>query len=161
MNHGKALGIKAALVLPVVWIVLSLFNDVTFLDSTLIGIVLLILAYAAGDLFMLPKSGNVVATLSDFVVALLIIWGGLELLGYNEIFLEAFVAAIIVAAGEYFYHIWLLKNVYNNPNHTTHSGTPSTGSGKASSDPSPASTTTVDAKTTTRKAEPKKDKRAT
>ncbi|MGD7044875.1 DUF2512 family protein [Jeotgalibacillus proteolyticus] len=145
MQHGKALVIKAALVFPVLWIVLTLFNDVSFLDSTLIGLVLLLAAYAAGDLILLPKVGNVVSTLADFGVALLVIWGGLEIFSYNEMFIPALVAAAVVAAGEFLFHMWMLKNVYNNPNFSTHSGTPASKE-KAEKTPSPEKTTTLDSK---------------
>lgn len=123
MNHGKAIVIKAMLVLPVVWIILTLFNDVHFLDSTIIGLGLLIISYIAGDLVMLPKTGNIVSTIADLVLAFIIVWAGLELFGYTDTVLNSLVTAVIVAVGEYLFHIWLFKNVYNNPNHSTHSGT--------------------------------------
>ncbi|WP_338000981.1 DUF2512 family protein [Neobacillus terrae] len=89
---------------------LTLINDVSFLDSTLIGLVLLFLAYLTGDLMVLPKMGNIAATIGDFVLSLIIVWGGMKMLGYNDAFGEAFAASIVVAAGEYFYHKWLAKN---------------------------------------------------
>lgn len=123
MNHGKAVVIKAMLVLPVVWIILTLFNDVRFLDSTIIGLGLLIISYIGGDLVTLPKTGNIVSTIADLVLAYIIVWGGLELLGYTDTVSNSLVTAVIVAAGEYLFHIWLFNNVYNNPNYSTHSGT--------------------------------------
>ncbi|WP_040226619.1 DUF2512 family protein [Bhargavaea cecembensis] len=114
VHHGKALMIKAALVFPVVWIMLTLFNDVSFLDSTLIAAGLWLLSYVLGDLMVLPKMGNMTATVSDLVLGFLIIWGGLELLGYNDMWGAALLTGAIVTVGEFFYHTWLLKTQFAN-----------------------------------------------
>ncbi|MBM7716538.1 DUF2512 family protein [Siminovitchia sp. FSL H7-0308] len=114
VNHGRALLWKAIMVFPVVWIILSLFNDVTFFHSTLLGIVLLLLSYYIGDMMVLPKMGNMTATLGDFVLSLIVIWGGLVLLGYREAFGEALFVSIVLAIGEYFYHLWLERTQFRN-----------------------------------------------
>ncbi|ALC92818.1 hypothetical protein AM500_14380 [Bacillus sp. FJAT-18017] len=105
------------MILAVMWIVLSMLNDVSFLDATLIGIVLTLLAYFTGDMVVLPRMGNVAATVGDFVISFLVVWAGLAMLGYNEAAGEAFLASLIVAAGEWFYHKWLAKdgNLTTNP----------------------------------------------
>ncbi|HEY4553243.1 MAG TPA: DUF2512 family protein [Bacillaceae bacterium] len=109
MNHGKALGVKALLVLPVMWIVLTLLNDISFVTSTLLGIILLLLAYFTGDMMVLPRMGNIAATVGDFVLSFLVIWMGLNMAGYDDVAGEAFATALVIAAGEYFYHKWLMK----------------------------------------------------
>lgn len=80
-NSGRNIAVKALLVLPVMWVVLTFFNNISFLSSTLIGLVLLFAAYLIGDLMILPRSGNMTATVSDFVLSFLIIWVGLLILG--------------------------------------------------------------------------------
>jgi hypothetical protein len=115
VNHGRALLWKAIMVFPVVWIILSLFNPVTFLHSTLLGIVVLLVSYYLGDMMILPKMGNITAALGDFVLSLVIIWGGLVLLGYTEAFGEAFFASIVLSIGEYFYHLWLERTQFRKP----------------------------------------------
>ncbi|WP_231505631.1 DUF2512 family protein [Bacillus sp. EB01] len=118
VNHAKALAIKAAMILAVMWIVLSMLNDVSFLDSTLIAIVLTLIAYFTGDMVVLPRMGNVAATIGDFVISFLVVWAGLALLGYNEAAGEAFLASLIVAAGEWFYHKWLAKEGHLTTGHS-------------------------------------------
>ncbi|MFS0644224.1 DUF2512 family protein [Siminovitchia sp. 179-K 8D1 HS] len=118
VNHGRALLWKAIMVFPVVWIILSLFNTVTFWHSTLLGIVLLLLSYFLGDMMVLPKMGNITATLGDFVLSLIVIWGGLNLLGYSEAFGEALFTSIVLAIGEYFYHLWLERTQFRKPANT-------------------------------------------
>ncbi|MCG7343717.1 YndM family protein [Sporosarcina sp. ACRSL] len=105
---------KALLILPVVWIVLSVFNDVSFGDSTILGIALLIISYLAGDMMILPKMGNMSATIGDLLVGTLVLWGGLNLLGYTEALGEAFLSAAIICVGEYFLHSWILKTQFSN-----------------------------------------------
>ncbi|WP_053366364.1 DUF2512 family protein [Bacillus sp. FJAT-27245] len=110
VNHAKALAIKVGMVLAVMWIVLTLIFNVSFLDATLLGIILTLLAYFTGDMFVLPRMGNVAATVGDFVLSLVVLWGGLHILGYNDSLAEAFVASLVLAAGEWFYHKWLVGN---------------------------------------------------
>ncbi len=109
-KSGRNLFVKAMIVLPVMWIVLTLFNNISFLTSTLLGIVLLFVAYMIGDLGILPRSGNITATISDFILSYLVIWIGLLLLGYNDVAGEAFATSLLLAVGEYFYHRWLLND---------------------------------------------------
>src|SRR4051794_12260918 len=109
VNHGRNLLIKAMLTLPVVWIVLSVFNDVSFWDSTILGIALLIISYLAGDMMILPKMGNMSATIGDLLLAMVVLWGGMNLLGYTEALGEAFLASAIICVGEYFLHSYILR----------------------------------------------------
>lgn len=112
VNHGKAIGFKALMILPIVWIVLSLFNDVSFLHSTMLGVALLLLSYFTGDMMVLPKMGNLAATLGDFALSLIVLWGGMNVLGYDNSLGEAFLTTLLICAGEYFFHQWLLRTQF-------------------------------------------------
>lgn len=114
VNHGMAIMMKAALTFLVLWIVLSAIYNVSFVHSTIIGIVLLLVSYVAGDLMILPKMGNMAATTGDLILGFLIIWGGLLLFGYNNSLGEALLTGVVIAIGEYFFHAWLLKTQYTN-----------------------------------------------
>lgn len=111
VNHTLSLMIKAALVFPVLWIVLSAVYDVSFVHSTIIGVVLLLVSYM-GDIMLLSKIGNGAATFGDLILGVLIVWGGLQVLGYVNSFGEAVLAGAIITVGEYFYHAWMLKTQY-------------------------------------------------
>ncbi|MFS0690248.1 DUF2512 family protein [Sporosarcina sp. 179-K 8C2 HS] len=113
VNHGRSLLIKAILIFPVLWIVLTVFNGVSFWHSTILGIALLLISYL-GDLMILPRVGNMTATIGDLALSFIVLWGGLNLLGYSEAMGEAFLAGAILAVGEYFFHSWLLKTQYGN-----------------------------------------------
>lgn len=121
INHGRALLRKAILTLPFVWVILSLFNDVSFVHSTLLGIALILISYFLGDLMILPKMGNFSATISDFVLSLLVIWGGLNLFGYDEAFGESLLTAIILTISEYFFHLWMERTQFSGPRHVRQS----------------------------------------
>ncbi|MBB4822848.1 cation transport ATPase [Sporosarcina luteola] len=114
MNHGMAILFKAVLTFLVLWIVLSAIYNVSFLHSTFIGIVLLLVSYVAGDMMILPKMGNMAATTGDLVIGFLIIWGGLLLFGYGNSFGEALLTGVVIAIGEYLFHSWLLRTQYTN-----------------------------------------------
>ncbi|MBM7579139.1 DUF2512 family protein [Jeotgalibacillus terrae] len=111
MNHGKSMLIKALLLFPVIWIVLTGFNEVSFTDSTIVAVVLYVVAYI-GDMLVVRNAGNTVGTIGDLLLGTLVIWFTLVLLGYNDIFGEALAAGLILTAGEYFYHKWLIHNLF-------------------------------------------------
>ncbi|SDJ89838.1 DUF2512 family protein [Sediminibacillus albus] len=110
MEHGKALGMKALMVLPIMWIIMTLIFDISFWSTTVLGIILIAAAYALGDVMIFPRTSNMIATISDFGLALVVLWIGLAVIGAGSTFLPALVTAIAIAAGEWFYHKWLLKN---------------------------------------------------
>lgn len=114
MEHLKALGIKGLMTLVVLWLVLGAGYDMSFWPMILVTtIVLGAISYLAGDLGILPAAGNMMATISDLVVTFLVVW----LLGLlmtdisgGTIAVAAIISAVIIAVGEYFFHIYLLKN---------------------------------------------------
>ncbi|MFS0576306.1 DUF2512 family protein [Sporosarcina sp. 179-K 3D1 HS] len=114
VNHGRSLAIKASLIFPVVWIVLSLIYGVSFFDSTLLGVAVLLVSYVAGDMMILPRMGNGAATFGDLVIGFFLLWIGLLLLGYDNSLGEALLTGSLITLGEYFYHAWLLRTQYTH-----------------------------------------------
>ncbi|RST74085.1 DUF2512 family protein [Siminovitchia acidinfaciens] len=121
VNHGRALLRKAILTLPFVWVILSVFNDVSFVHSTILGIVLGLISYFLGDLMILPRMGNTSATVGDFFLTLIVIWGGLNLFGYDEAFGESLLTAIVITIAEYFFHLWMERTQLSGPRHVRQS----------------------------------------
>ncbi|WP_404405813.1 DUF2512 family protein [Jeotgalibacillus malaysiensis] len=111
MNHGKSMLIKALLLFPVIWIVLTGFNEVTFLDSTIVAVILYVVAYI-GDMLVVRNAGNTIGTIGDLILGTLVIWFTLTLLGYNNMLGESIAAGLILTAGEFFYHKWLIHNLF-------------------------------------------------
>lgn len=127
MRHLLALALKFVMVAAVLLIVLTLLFDVPFVDTLLISLALTALSYAMGDIMIFLNAGkpenqstrNTIATISDFVMAFLAIWLiGWLLTGQNiEMVTPALVSAIVLSAGEWFFHLYVDRSVvpeYNN-----------------------------------------------
>lgn len=127
MRHLLALAIKFVMVAAVLLIVLTLIFDVSFVDTLLISLALTALSYAMGDIMIFLNAGrpenqsgrNTIATFTDFVMAFLTIWLiGWLLTGQNfEMVTPALVGALVLSAGEWFFHLYVDRSVvpeYNN-----------------------------------------------
>lgn len=134
MNHVKALAMKFLMIAAVLLIILTLFFDVPFVDTLWISLVLTLVAYVMGDLMIFRKAGdrsdqnkrNAIATVSDIVVAFLLIWLMGEALVSNDvnIITPAIISAIVIGGGEWFFHKYLDRSVFpekqNHPHSTVH-----------------------------------------
>jgi len=134
MNHVKALAMKFVMIAAVLLVILTLFFDVPFVDTLWISLVLTLVAYVMGDLMIFRKAGdrsdqdkrNAIATVSDIVVAFLVIWLMGEALVSNDvnIITPAIISAIVIGGGEWFFHKYLDRSVFpekqNHPHSTVH-----------------------------------------
>ncbi|MCA1042275.1 YndM family protein [Bacillus infantis] len=122
MEHVKALIIKFVMIAVVLGIILTGFFDVSLTDSLLISVVLTILAYIAGDLLIFRTTGdrsdqgkrNLIATISDAVLAFLVIWfmGNNLVANDSDIITASIISALVIAAGEWFFHKYLDSHVF-------------------------------------------------
>lgn len=110
MKHVKALVIKAIMIWAIVWIVLSLIYNVAFMDSTIVGVIIVVMIYVLGDLVILRKLGNIPATIADSGTAAIILYIYLNSMNYTEnIWMMTLISAALIGVGEWFFHKWLLK----------------------------------------------------
>lgn len=110
LKHVKALLVKAIMIWAIVWIVLSGLYDVAFLDSTIVGVIIVVMIYILGDLIILRKIGNIAATIADAGTAGIILWLYLSSMDYtNNIWMMVLISAALIGVGEWFFHKWLLK----------------------------------------------------
>ncbi|MDQ0970747.1 uncharacterized BrkB/YihY/UPF0761 family membrane protein [Neobacillus niacini] len=115
MKHVKALAIKFVSSLVLLSLILGLLFDMAFSNIFLITLVLGVAAYLIGDLMILPRTNNTVATIADFGLAFLIIWFMSENLTYGDNhFSMSLIAAIGVAIFEYMFHKYVANNVIKN-----------------------------------------------
>jgi len=112
-------------------IVLTGIYDGEFGDTLLISIILTIVAYILGDLLVFRKTGddhernadhvkrNTIATISDAILTFLVVWlMGRELFTNDgDVLQAAFLSAIIIAAGEWFFHKYLDNQVFDEKHH--------------------------------------------
>ncbi|MEN8698165.1 YndM family protein [Bacillus infantis] len=128
MEHVKAIIIKFVMIAVVLGIILTGFFDISFTDSLLISVVLTILAYIAGDLLIFRTTGdrsdqgkrNLIATISDAVLAFLVIWfmGNNLVANDSDIITASIISAVVIAAGEWFFHKYLDSHVFGEKHRT-------------------------------------------
>ena len=109
MKNLTNLVLKTAMNLILLLLLIPVFGRSTWTQTLITGLVLIVISYIVGDLWVLPKFGNIAAVIADFVVFVLGIWAMTEALpqfvmnssGYWGI-------ALALAAGEWFFHQYLL-----------------------------------------------------
>ena len=110
MKHVKALVVKAIMIWAILWVVLTGFYDVSFMDSTIVGVIIVVMIYVLGDLIILRKIGNVAATVADAGTAAVILWIYLSSMDYTtDLWMKVLVPAVLIGVAEWFFHKWLLK----------------------------------------------------
>lgn len=120
MKHVKALAIKFISSLVLLSVILGLFFDMAFSNIFLITLVLGVAAYLIGDMLILPRTNNTIATISDFGLAFVIIWLMSENLTYGDNqLLMSLIAALGVALFEYMFHRYLSNNILPNQQQQT------------------------------------------
>lgn len=114
MKFLSSLIIKFVMVTAVLWIILGIFG-VSF-GNILLTSVLLTIISLVGDMFVLPRYGNIAATIADFGLALVVIW----LVGsflYDQpirLGMAAFVSAIMITVGEFVFHKYLQNRYFTH-----------------------------------------------
>jgi len=113
----SALLIKFVLTLGAAWVAFSLFGDSTFGFILTLAVAGTLLNYLIGDLIVLPRLGNIIASMGD---------GGLSILtayilsgftyGLRATTTSFVVFGVITAVAEFFFHMYLLKNEDIAPN---------------------------------------------
>ncbi|HAQ06677.1 MAG TPA: hypothetical protein DCR24_03795 [Bacillus bacterium] len=113
MEHVKALLVKSIMTFAVLFLILGFGFSAGIGDLLITTLVLGAAGYLAGDLFLLPKTSNMIATVSDFILSFLVIWGmGLMLFDQTENLLAgALFAAFLLAGGEWFFHSYMANKV--------------------------------------------------
>ncbi|EEK47210.1 DUF2512 family protein [Bacillus cereus ATCC 10876] len=115
MKHFVALLIKYTAVTAVLLIILGIFQGISIPRVLLISLFLTGTAYLIGDLFILPKYGNAIATMADFGLSFFGIWLLTSLFtnldSTRNIGFSSFLAAFIIGGIEVFFHIYMKKVV--------------------------------------------------
>ncbi|PLR96812.1 YndM family protein [Bacillus sp. T33-2] len=114
MRHLTALGIKLIGHLAVLYVILGLIFDMAFINVFLITVVVAVTEYLVGDLGILPRTNNSMATLSDFGLSLAIIWFLSAVLTIDRgesLFFISLVASLGIAAFEWFFHKYVATSV--------------------------------------------------
>lgn len=97
----------------VLWIILGGVFEVPFADILITSLVLTGASFIIGDLYVLPKIGNIGASMVDFVLALAGIWaiGSILYEGPIQLGSASLLSAIGIALGELLVH-WYMKKQF-------------------------------------------------
>lgn len=109
MKNLTNIVIKSILVLAVLFILIPVFGRSTWTQVIITGLVLVALSYLAGDMWILPKFGNMVAVLADLGLGALLVWAMAQAL--PQFILPSagvWTIAVVLAAGEWFFHLYLM-----------------------------------------------------
>ncbi|MEB1807247.1 MAG: YndM family protein [Bacillaceae bacterium] len=111
MSHIQALLIKTAMAGIVLLVVLTGIYNYPAGATIGLAVLIVILSYIVGDLAILQATNNTIATLSDLVLATLIIWiVGPFFQGAFIPFSVALISAIIISAGEWIFHKFFIRS---------------------------------------------------
>ena len=115
MKHVVALLIKYTAISAVLLMILGIFQGISIPRILFISLVITGATYLIGDLFILPKYGNTVATFVDFGLSFLGIWVLTYLLTdiglTRNITASSFWAALLIGIVEIFFHIYMKRMV--------------------------------------------------
>lgn len=115
MKHIQALLIKTLMCAVVLLIFLSLFNDYPAGGTIVLSLLISAAAYIIGDLFILPASNNMTATIADLGLSTLVIWWiGSLIFGEPVSFWLALFTGIVISCGEWLFHKYVSRNVLSN-----------------------------------------------
>jgi hypothetical protein len=115
MEHVKAMLVKFVATLALLYIILGLYYGMTFGTVFLITLILGVISYIVGDLGILPRTSNMVATIADFGLSLAVIWVLTSMMTANtNAFTMALISAIGVAIFEYLFHNYMANITKDN-----------------------------------------------
>lgn len=115
MKHVIALAVKGIASLVLLYLILGIMYGMSFGNVLFITLVLGIVAYIIGDMLILPRANNLVASIADFGLALMVIWLMSSVLtNGGNLFSMSLIASLGVALFEYFYHKYISTNVIDN-----------------------------------------------
>ena len=116
MKYIEAFFIKFGMVFSVLFIIFGLVYGTEIMDIFLISIVVTVIGFI-GDLIIYPRTSNKVATGGDLILVFVLVW--LLAIVWIEnpdfsIVMASIYSAVIIAAGEWFFHIYLSKRLFGN-----------------------------------------------
>ncbi|SCV20644.1 Uncharacterized protein BCRIVMBC845_03168 [Bacillus cereus] len=115
MKHIVALLIKYTAISAVLLMILGIFQGISIPRILFISLLTTGVSYLIGDLFILPKYGNMVATIADLGLSFVEVWALTYFLTNinltRNIGASAFFAALLIGVTEIFFHIYMKKVV--------------------------------------------------
>lgn len=115
LKHVKALFIKFIASFVLLYMVLGVLYDMSFGNVFVITILVGVSSYLLGDMLILPRTNNTVATIADVGLAFFLIWYlGSVLTDGGNMFYPSLISAIGLGLFEIFFHKYVLNRVFKN-----------------------------------------------
>lgn len=104
--------VKSVAYLAIAGALLPMFSTLSIAEAIAIGIVLVVVAYILGDLFILPRFGNTVAVAVDVVTAAVVIWAMPYIFGQPGVAVTGLLVTVaVLGIAEWFFHGFLNRPV--------------------------------------------------
>jgi hypothetical protein len=116
MKHFWALLIKFAVIGTVLFSFLSIFNTASLPVILFISVITTTISYFVGDLYILPKFGNFIATIADFGLSFVLIWllSALMINSTGSMVTTTLFIALTIAGVEALFHLYVNTHVNSN-----------------------------------------------
>ncbi|MFB4323701.1 DUF2512 family protein [Priestia sp. BR_2] len=85
-------------------------SNATFASAAIAALGIGVASYLVGDLLILPRTNNMVATIADAGLVLVLLWLISELANWTLEFPVILLIVVLAGIFEYFFHIWLLRD---------------------------------------------------
>ncbi|WP_226035972.1 YndM family protein [Aquibacillus saliphilus] len=115
MDHIKALAIKFIIISIVLYSILGIFNNASITTIFIISVLVTGVSYLLGDLFILRRYGNLVASIADFGLVFLFVWALATFFFQVEygIFYASLFSALLIACSEAVFHMYMHYQVFH------------------------------------------------
>lgn len=88
---------------------LMLLGDASFIGALGTALALSVIAYLLGDLFVLPKTNNMIATAVDAVLAFVMLWAISSNADWNHSMVDLLIITVVLGMFEYVFHTMLYR----------------------------------------------------
>lgn len=92
---------------------LMYYGDISFSTAAITATMLTFVSYFVGDQFILRASNNAVATISDAVLAFVLLWIASYEMNWGLNFTEMLVITLLLGLAEWFLHRYLFASKLN------------------------------------------------
>ena len=115
MRHLKIISIKFIIITITVLSLFGIFDHAYFGNLVLIGLVTTLISYGLGDMFILRRFGNLIASISDFILTFFVYWILASIfIGQSQaIIVTSLAAAFFTTCVEPFIHVYILEQFSN------------------------------------------------
>lgn len=113
MKHVKALGIKFLFISIILYSLLAIFQTASLTEIFIISVSVTALSYLLGDLLILPRFNNVIATIADFGLTFATVWILASMFIYSStpIGIVSGFSALFISVAEALFHVYMKERV--------------------------------------------------